>query len=125
MKAPNLTESDEIFELIDRINKIFKKNISCWKQFLKGNNLPDEYDRNEIRKLVRHTKAMNKNLRIEIDALNDFLQLIELKVKWIIEEINIHPIKDTPAFRLRGELLCQKNRAIKSIKEIDLLFKDR
>ncbi len=118
MKAPNLTKSDEIFALIKQINKVFKKKISYWKQFSKKNDLHNKVDRDWIRKLARHAKAMNNNLRIEIDALNNFLQLIELEVKWINGEIH----DDSSIFILREELLCEKNRAIRSIKEIDLLF---
>ncbi|MCK4554213.1 hypothetical protein KAU19_04595 [Candidatus Parcubacteria bacterium] len=126
MKAPNLTESDEISKLIKQINKIFKKRISYWKQFLKKNNLPDEYARDEIRKLVRHAKAMNDALRIETYALNDFIQLIELEVKWINYNYGISNdlIEDNPMLRLGEELLDKKNRASRIIKEIDLLLGD-
>ena len=122
MTTSNLTELDRISELAEQINKIFEKNISYWKQFLKKNNLSGKHTEDGVRKLVRHAKAMNNNLRIEIDALNSFLQLIELEVKWATGEIADDLTEDTPASKLRIELLCAKNRAIKSIKDINLLF---
>ena len=119
MKKFDLKVGDEeLFELV-KINKAYKKKISQLKQFLKKNNFHYEHDRDRLRKLVRHAKVMNDNLRIEAYALNDFLKLIELEVAWLNGDLT-----ETHIFKLREELLAQKNRVIKNIREIASVYFD-
>ena len=96
-------EDKELFELIDQINKAYKKKISRLLQFLKRN---DSCNRETVRKLTRQAREKNDDLFSELHSLYRFLQQIELQ---ITKKEDVNMIK---SFVMNEEILAGRANMI-------------
>ena len=96
-------EYKELFELIDRINKIYKKKVSRLLRFVKCNNFQN---RKIVRKLTRQAREKNDDLFSDCYSLYRFLQQIELQ---ITKKEDVNMIK---SFVMNEEILAGKANMI-------------
>ncbi len=96
-------EDKELFELIDQINKAYKKKISRLLQFLKRN---DSCNRETVRKLTRQAREKNDDLFSKLHSLYRFLQQIELQ---ITKKEDVNMIK---SFVMNEEILAGRANMI-------------
>ncbi|MEA3463509.1 MAG: hypothetical protein U9R14_00255 [Patescibacteria group bacterium] len=77
MKKFDLKAEKELLELIEKINKTYKKKISWLKHLLKKNNFQS---REAVRELVRFAEDRNDDLFKECHSLYRFLNKLESEI---------------------------------------------
>ncbi len=77
MKKFDLKAEKKLLELVNNINKMYKRKISWLKQLLKKNNFQS---REAIRELVRFAEDRNDDLFKECHSLYRFLNKLESEI---------------------------------------------